>query len=136
MQKLKILIIDNDEDEQFFIRKGFESIALFEIVDIFNNGQNLTSKITALPSQPDVILSDLNMPGKNGYEILEELKENPTLAAIPVIITTNAGSRDMREECLRLGAFDLREKPANFLEYGPFAEKLYQDLNADNTHYK
>jgi CheY-like chemotaxis protein len=136
MQKLKILIIDNDEDEQFFIRKGFESTALFEIVDIFNNGQNLTERIISLSSQPDVILSDLNMPGISGYEIVEELKANSILASIPVIITTNAGSQDMRQECLRLGAFDLREKPANFLEYGPFAEQLYQDLGAGNRNYK
>jgi CheY-like chemotaxis protein len=134
MQKLRILIIDNDEDEQFFIRKGFESTPFFDIVGILNNGQHLTATINELSSPPDVILSDLNMPGKSGYEILEELKGNTALAAIPVLITTNAASHDMRHECLKLGAFDLREKPENFLEYGAFAETLYNDLNTGKVY--
>jgi CheY-like chemotaxis protein len=134
MRKLKILIIDNDEDEQFFIKKGFMATDLFDITAILNNGQDLISNINNLPDLPDVILSDLNMPGKNGFEIIEELKSESSLSHIPIVITTNATSHDIREECLKLGAFDVRGKPENFLNYELFAKKLYDDVLQKPDH--
>jgi CheY-like chemotaxis protein len=130
MQTLRIVIIDNDEDEQFFIRKGFLSTGLFEITAIFNNGSDLIKQLHQLPEMPDVILSDLNMPGKNGFEILGDLKSDQTTFAIPVIITSNATTPEIIEHCKRLGAFDLRAKPDNFLNYEKFASDLHRDILA------
>jgi CheY-like chemotaxis protein len=128
MRKLKILIIDNDEDEQFFIEKGFIATDLFEISGMLSNGNDLLTTLHSMSPLPDLIMSDLNMPGKNGFEILEELKGDPALSSIPVIITTNVTTQGIEDQCYKLGAFDIQAKPANFLHYEQFAKKIYSEI--------
>jgi CheY-like chemotaxis protein len=128
MRKLKIVIVDNDEDEQFFIEKGFRATNLFDIVAILGNGNELINLLQSMSVLPDVIISDLNMPGKSGLEILEELKNHPSLSNIPVIITTNVTTQEIEERCHKLGAFDIQAKPANFLHYEHFAKKVYNEI--------
>jgi len=53
---------------------------------------------------PDIIILDILLPGKNGYEILEELKKNDATKNIPVIILSNFGQKEEIEKGLRLGA--------------------------------
>jgi DNA-binding response OmpR family regulator len=53
---------------------------------------------------PDVIILDILLPGKNGYEILEELKKNDATKNIPVIILSNFGQKEEIEKGIKLGA--------------------------------
>lgn len=53
---------------------------------------------------PDVIILDILLPGKNGYEILEELKKNEATKNIPVIILSNFGQKEEIEKGIKLGA--------------------------------
>jgi CheY-like chemotaxis protein len=132
MRKLKILIIDNDEDEQYFIKKGFLSTELYEIIAVFSNGADFINRIYQLQDKPDVVLSDLNMPGKNGLEILQEIKSDPLLLHLPVIITSNVTTPELIARCAHLGAFALKSKPDDFLNYEQFATDLYHEINAKN----
>jgi len=126
MTKYKIVIVENDEDEQFFMKEGFEAAGLFEIVAQLPNGDALFEWLDANKAQlPDVILSDLNMPGKNGYDILEGVKANPVYMHIPVIITSTSSAKIMMDRCKDLGAADYRVKPDTFIAYTPFATDLY-----------
>lgn len=133
MKKIKILIVENDEDEQFFMRDGFQSSGLFEIVAMVRNGDLLFEWLAQNPDNlPGVILSDLNMPGKNGYDILETMKVSPTFQGIPVLITSTSSSRDTADKCLRMGAAAYLVKPDTFLEYVPYAQKLSDILHEKN----
>lgn len=78
MKKYKIVIVENDEDEQFFMKEGFDSANLFQIKEQLKNGDELFEWLEEHENDlPDVILTDLNMPGKNGYDIIETVKSNP-----------------------------------------------------------
>lgn len=67
---------------------------------------------------PDLILLDLNMPRKDGKEVLEELKRDPALKTIPVIIlTTSQSDKDILESYERY-ANSYVSKPLNFHEFG------------------
>ena len=127
MKKYKLIIVENDEDEQFFMKEGFDTVGLFEIVDQVKNGDVLFEWLSDNKnSLPEIILTDLNMPGKNGYDILEGIKANPAYMHIPVVITSTSSAKIMIDRCLNLGAADYRVKPDTFIAYAPFATDLYQ----------
>jgi type II secretory ATPase GspE/PulE/Tfp pilus assembly ATPase PilB-like protein/CheY-like chemotaxis protein len=60
---------------------------------------------------PNVILLDLNLPGLDGYAVLDQLRSRPTTAAIPVIVLTAKGDEDNEVRVLKLGADDFLTKP-------------------------
>ena len=127
MKLYNIIIVENDEDEQLFMKEGFDQTGLFQIMAQVKNGDELLEWLEGHPRQhPDIILSDLNMPGKNGYDILVELKGAPAYAAIPVIITSTSSTRSIMEKCLALGAADYVVKPDTFVEYTTYAQNLYR----------
>jgi CheY-like chemotaxis protein len=130
MKKTKLVIIENDEDERIFMKEGFEETGFFEIVALFQNGDELIRFLEKENENiPDLILSDLNMPGKNGFDILESRNNIPFLASIPIVITSTSSSRFAIEKCLGMGALHYMVKPDTFDKYGPFAKKLHDFLN-------
>ncbi|MBI3244155.1 MAG: response regulator [Chloroflexi bacterium] len=71
-----------------------------------------TQMIPAMEAdKPDLVISDIMMPIMDGLAVLEELKEKPHLADVPVIIVTAAGSPAYVEEALALGAARCIFKP-------------------------
>lgn len=129
MKTYKIIVVENDEDEQFFMKEGFDSTGLFEIITMIKSGDELFEWLEAnTDSQPDLILSDLNMPGKNGYDIIDEIKASPVYAAIPVVITSTSSTPTIIAKCLTRGAADYVVKPETFIEYVPYVQRLYQRI--------
>jgi len=127
MKKYTIVIVDNDEDEQFFMKEGFDAADLFQIKAQLRNGDLLLEWLEENKAVlPDLVLSDLNMPGKNGYDILDELKANPAYAHLPVIITSTSSAPTIIDKCLQKGAAEYMVKPDTFVEYEPFVKKLHQ----------
>jgi CheY-like chemotaxis protein len=127
MRTYKIIIVENDEDEQFFMKEGFKAVDLFQIIAQLNNGDELLEWLQEHPdSMPDLILSDLNMPGKNGYDVIADMKTTPAYAHIPVVITSTSSTRTIIEKCLVLGAADYIVKPDTFIEYTTYARQLHQ----------
>jgi sigma-B regulation protein RsbU (phosphoserine phosphatase) len=70
-------------------------------------------KIAHKKSQPDLILLDIVMPGMSGYEVCEQLKQDPVTASIPVIFITAKTSTEDEEHGLELGAVDYITKPVS-----------------------
>lgn len=128
MRTYKIVIVENDEDEQFFMKDGFEKAGgLFEIVAQVRNGDMLFEWLEEQnDSLPDVVLSDLNMPGMNGYDVITGMKNDPRYGKIPVIITSTSSTPTIIDKCLGLGAADYLVKPETWLEYTPFVQNLHR----------
>ena len=100
--KTKILIIEDDQFLREFLFKklseeNFEVLAAKE----GKEGVELAQK-----EKPDLILLDLILPEKNGYEVLEDLKKNPLTSEIPVLVLSNLGQKEEIEEAFRKGAKD------------------------------
>ena len=129
MKKYRIIIVENDEDEQLFMKEGFDAAGLFDIVAQVKNGNTLLEWLNENKNAlPDVILSDLNMPGKNGYDVINEVKANPLYAHIPVLITSTSSTKTIIEKCMAQGAADYIVKPETFVEYVPYVESLYKRI--------
>lgn len=127
MKRYKIIIVENDEDEQMFMREGFKKEGLFDIVGQVRNGDALFHWLAEDPEvMPDIILSDLNMPGKNGYDIIQGITGNPEYAHMPVIITSTSSTKTIIDKCLAMGASEYIVKPDTFIDYGPYVQNLYK----------
>jgi CheY-like chemotaxis protein len=127
MKKYRIVTVENDEDEQFFMKEGFDKANLFEVIAQLKNGDELYAWMQEnRHNLPEVILSDLNMPGKNGYDILDDVRNDPTITHIPVIITSTSYTKSIIEKCFSKGAAEYLVKPDTFIEYVPFINNLYR----------
>jgi len=128
MKKYQIVLVENDDDERLFMKKGIEQTGLFEIVAQAENGQLLLDWLQENQTQlPDLILSDLNMPVTNGYEVLEALQDK-AYGHLPVVITSTSSAPTIIAKCLSLGAADYLIKPDTFLEYDVYGKELYQRI--------
>ena len=129
MDRYKIILVENDEDEQLFMKEGFDLVPQFDVMAQVKNGDVLFEYLAHhKTSLPDVILSDLNMPGKNGMDIILEVKNNPEYQHIPVIITSTSSTKSIIDKCLEAGASDYVVKPDTFIDYKPFVEDLYNRI--------
>jgi chemotaxis family two-component system response regulator Rcp1 len=75
-------------------------------------------------ARPDVIVLDLNMPRINGFEFLKELKKNPPLADIPVVILTTSRDPLDHTQCKALGADMCLSKPHGLRDYDDLIQRL------------
>ena len=103
----KVLVVEDDSPLcwllETIMRDTYE-------VTIVNNGMDAWSLLSER-SIPDVIISDLAMPGLDGIELLENLSESGLFRNIPVIILSGDEEPAKRKRCLDLGAFSFVIKP-------------------------
>jgi DNA-binding response OmpR family regulator len=105
----KIFVVEDDRFLRDLIaeelkREGFS-------VSLAVDGEEAVEKIPK--EMPDLVLLDLILPGIDGYEVLKQIKENPTSTKIPVVILSNLGQKDNLDKGINLGAVDYLIK-ANF----------------------
>jgi len=84
----KALIIDDDEDLVMITETYLCEVGDLDIVTA-NDGETGLAK--ALEEKPDIIILDVQMPGKNGFEVFQELKKDDSTRDIPVIMMTGVG---------------------------------------------
>ncbi|QBM17230.1 hypothetical protein MARI_13370 [Marinobacter sp. JH2] len=102
----KILVIDDDASQIVLLHKTLKTIG-----DVIFEQDGRAALDRVIDSSPDVILLDIDMPGKDGHEVLAELKANVLTQHIPVIFLTSRDSVDDQLKCLRDGAVDFIAKP-------------------------
>lgn len=101
-KQTKVLII---EDDKFLIKLYSDKLQR----EGFEVSQSLTGEegfIKILTEKPDLVILDLILPGKNGFEVLSEVKLNSKTKSIPVIVLTNLGQESDIKKGLELGAVD------------------------------
>lgn len=103
----KILVVDDEPNIvlslEFLMRQaGFQ-------VRTASDGEAALAAITAEP--PDLVLLDVMMPRKNGYEVCQAIRANPEWARLRIIMLTAKGREVEREKGLALGADDYITKP-------------------------
>ena len=105
--KPKILVADDEPSVQRMLTRSLGA----ETYDFLlaSNGKDASEMIDA--QEPDLVLLDIGMPQKNGWEVLRELRSNSQTSTIPVIMLTGYGSISNKVEGLELGADDYITKP-------------------------
>jgi len=74
--------------------------------------ENVPDALDIVADYPiDVVVSDITMPGKNGFDLVESLRNNTNTALLPIIMLTGNAESDMKRRALNIGATDLLNKP-------------------------
>jgi CheY-like chemotaxis protein len=126
-QKLfRIMLTDDDLDDRDLFMEAVNANAV--TLDFTENGVALMKSLHNSEQLPDCIFLDLNMPEKGGKECLREIREEPRLAHLPVIIYSTSSSRKDIDDTFALGANLYVVKPSSFVQIRETIESVL-DLN-------
>ena len=117
-----ILMADDDEEDCFLAKEALEASGVMAVLSTVEDGiqmmdyllRNSPSKTNKLPN---LILLDLNMPRKDGREALVEIKAEPTLKNIPIVILTTSQEEEDISFSMKAAADLFMTKPATFEEW-------------------
>lgn len=120
-----ILLVEDDDDDYFLTRDAFQEAHIEVDLRRVKNGEELLDYLLHRgqfqslngSSQPVVILLDLNMPRKDGREALREIKSDPALKGIPVVVLTTSKDQEDLEGTYELGGNSFIRKPSSFSKF-------------------
>jgi DNA-binding response OmpR family regulator len=103
----KVLVVD-DEPNILISLEFLMQQAGFDVITA-EDGEQALAHVQQAP--PDLILLDISLPGISGFDVLEQLRQQTTTAALPIIMLTAHGREVEREKGMALGADDYITKP-------------------------
>ena len=114
-----VLLVEDDPGDILMTREAFQQHKIQNKLHVVTDGEQAlqflhrTGEYTSAP-RPDLILLDLNLPRRSGHEVLAELKEDPQLRVIPVVILTTSQAEEdiLRSYSLHANAYV--SKPVDF----------------------
>jgi CheY-like chemotaxis protein len=107
-----ILIVDDGPGDRRLMQEALEEKAPACRVEVSADGNEALELVYNRPElRPDLIFLDLNMPRKDGREVLVELKSNPNYCEIPIVVVTTSDSSDDILFCYRNHANSVLTKP-------------------------
>jgi CheY-like chemotaxis protein len=114
-----ILIADDDDDDQMMMKSAFEDTGFDGTVCSVSNGEALLEFLRNIGTndacpKPHLILLDLNMPRKDGREVLREIRKNQLLARIPVVVYSTSSNPADVAFCYDHGANSFISKPSSY----------------------
>ena len=124
--KLNIILAEDDFEDRLLFEEAIDQLPVSVQLTTFNNGDELMEWLTRKKTRlPDALFLDLNMPRKNGFAALGEIKRDSKLQDLPVFIFSTATNREMINQVFKDAAHYYIRKPANFWE---LKELIYKSL--------
>jgi CheY-like chemotaxis protein len=120
-----ILLAEDNEDHVILTKRAFKMAGLLNPLFIVENGEQAIAYLKgegkfANRSEyplPTLLLLDLKMPGKNGFEVLQWLRGQPTLSALRVVVLTTSDEIHDVNRAYQLGANSFLTKPVDFRDF-------------------
>ena len=116
---LNILLVEDDDVDVQNVRRAFEKAHIANPLFVAADGLEALEKLRSgeVPNNRRMVLLDLNMPRMNGIEFLRELRKDPQLSAIPVVVlTTSTMDRD-KFDAYQLNIAGYLVKPVTFSDF-------------------
>jgi two-component system response regulator len=113
---VRVLVAEDDLDDQEFLRQAFQDCRAAAPAFV-KDGAELLALLRAHPPRlPDLVLLDLNMPRLDGRQALREIKGDPILRSIPVVVLTTSQDTADVQRCYQDGANSFFTKPSSYEE--------------------
>lgn len=117
LKQMNILLADDDIDDRIFFKEALEVLPLKTNLTTVSEGEELMAYLFENSDNlPHVLFLDINMPRKNGFECLTEIKQSEKLKDLPVVMFSTSNSQDNINILFKKGADIYVRKPANFME--------------------
>lgn len=116
---ISVLLVEDDPGDVMLIREAFAEHKVGNVLTVVSDGVEAMRYVRgegeyAGRERPDLVLLDLNLPRKSGAEVLAEIKGDPALATIPVVVLTTSDSADDVMHAYRMHANAYVTKPVDF----------------------
>ena len=113
---MKILVVDDEKDMEILFQQRFrKEIREHEVQFAFaNSGEEALTYLAQLQHEAVLILSDINMPGMSGLELLQHIKQKYENPPPIVMMITAYGDTENYEQAMKLGADEFLTKPVDF----------------------
>ncbi|MFU8861738.1 MAG: response regulator [Cyclonatronaceae bacterium] len=125
-RKLTVFLTEDDEDDRLLFKEAIDELPVTVQLSIFMNGDELMEWLKNTKNKlPDVLFLDLNMPRKNGFATLGEIKNDGKLQDLPVFIFSTATNRELIKQVFKDAAHYYIRKPIHFWQ---LKELIYKSL--------
>ena len=132
-KQLNILLADDDKDDRFFFEMALDALTITTKLATVVDGEKLMVYLSDNVRQlPDVLFLDLNMPRKNGFECLSEIKGSKTLKQLPVIIFSTSFEQEVVNLLYLNGAHYFMRKPAEFSQLKKIIQQTVTLITQEN----
>jgi len=134
IKHLNILLADDDIDDCLFFKEALEELSLSTQLTSVHDGEQLMKLLTNETHKlPHVLFLDLNMPRKNGFECLSEIKLNKKLQQLPVIIFSTSFEQEVGNLLYENGAQYFIRKPSEFSQFKKIIKQTLSLIAQENS---
>ncbi len=121
---LNIFLADDDADDRDIFREALAASVSGINLEIAINGEKLIHLLESSNPKPDIIFLDLNMPLKNGFECLKEIRKNKKLDSLPIVIYSTTANPEQVKNTFTRGANMFWQKPSDYNSIKKMLQKM------------
>ena len=126
---IEVLLVEDDPGDVLLIREAFDYNKVHNNLNVVSDGEQALAYLRrdggfADAHRPDLILLDLNLPRKDGRELLGEIKQDPGLRTIPVVVLTTSEAEEDILRSYELHANAYVTKPVDFEKFVEVVRKI------------
>jgi CheY-like chemotaxis protein len=130
MSRHLILHVEDDPNDVFLFSRAFKKAELHADLQTIEDGEALINQLTTMASNgsrlPSLLLLDIKLPRKSGFEVLQWLREHPIYRRLPVLMLTSSAQPDDVTNAYNLGVNGYLVKPMDMIE----AAALFNSIDA------
>ena len=122
MNSIDILVVEDNDDDVVLIQEAFSEGKVINRIAVVRDGEEAMAYLRkqgayAAAPMPGMVLSDINMPKKDGFELLADIKADPRLRALPVIMLTVSDREEDIVRSFEQGACSYIRKPVSMTRF-------------------
>ncbi|HEY5195011.1 MAG TPA: response regulator [Solirubrobacteraceae bacterium] len=126
---ISVLLVEDDPGDVLLVKEAFADHKVGNVLSVVSDGVEAMQYVRgegayASVARPDLILLDLNLPRKNGIEVLEEIKTDPLLATIPIVVLTTSEAEEDIVRAYKLHANAYITKPVDFEQFSRIVHQI------------
>lgn len=126
---ISVLLVEDDPGDVLLIREAFEDHKIGNLLNVVSDGVEAMQYVRAEGehagvARPDLILLDLNLPRKSGIEVLDEIKGDPQLSTIPIVVLTTSEAEEDIVGAYKLHANAYITKPVDFEQFTQIVHQI------------